>query len=86
MRPELSPSHRNGEILSQRQFTELVLSQEVISTLTLITMAYSFPQEDGNAMAIHKHLLRLAEAGTAVRIGVDNTYANIYCRLYIRNC
>lgn len=76
MKPELSPSYRNGEILSQEQFTELVLSQEAISALTLITMAYSFPAEDGNAMAIHKHLLRLADAGTAVRIGVDNTYAN----------
>lgn len=76
MKPELSFSHRNGEILSQEQFTELVLSQEAVSALTLLTMAYSFPPEDGNAMAIHKHFLHLADAGTAIRIGVDNTYAN----------
>lgn len=76
MRCESSPPFRNGEILSQEQFTELILSQEAISALTLITMAYNFPPEDGNAMRIHRHLLHLADAGTAVKIGVDNTYAN----------
>lgn len=76
MNNELRRPYRNGEVISQEQFTHLVLSQETISALTLITMAYNLPIEDGNAMKIHRHLLSLAESRTAVTIGIDNTYGN----------
>lgn len=76
MNRESSPLYKNGEVLSQEQFTHLVLSQEAVSALTLLTMAYNLPLEDGNAIRIHRRLLSLADTGTALTVGIDNTYGN----------
>lgn len=69
-------SVENGAVISQCQFTELLLSQQDLKWLTLQTMAYNLPLQDGNAYKVHLKLLELARAGTKVRVGVDNSYAN----------
>lgn len=69
---------KNGDIISQQQFTELILQQERVNSLTLLTMAYIAPRGDGGSVAkIHKHLLKLADQGTSIYVGIDNSYAHL---------
>lgn len=69
---------RNGDVISQKQFTELVLQQEGIDSLTLLTQSYMTSREDGGSVAkIHDHLLKLADQGTAIHIGIDHNYAHL---------
>lgn len=68
----------NGDVISQQQFTELVLQQERIGYLTLFTQSYMIPREDGSSAAkIHGHLLKLADQGTFIHIGIDHNYAHL---------
>src|SRR6266852_681450 len=69
---------KNGDTVSPQQFTQLILDQRGIKSLTLFTMAYTFPVQDGNSMRIHQHLLSLADDGVPIRLGVDHTYANLF--------
>lgn len=69
---------RNGDIISQQQFTQLILEQEGIQSLTLLTQSYMTPKGDGgSAIRIHNHLLRLANQGTSIHVGIDHNYAHL---------
>lgn len=69
---------RNGDIISQQQFTQLILDLEGIDSLTLLTMAYIPPKGDGGSVVkIHNHLLRLANQGTSIHVGIDYKYAHL---------
>jgi phosphatidylserine/phosphatidylglycerophosphate/cardiolipin synthase-like enzyme len=73
----LKAPYKNGEILNQEQITRLVLSQETLSALSLLTMSYGYPMDEkSNAIKLHHKLIELADSGTAVSLGVDNTYAH----------
>lgn len=70
---------RNGDIISQQQFIRLMLEQQGIRSLTLLSMAYMAPPGDGGSVTrIHEHLLRLADQGTLIHVGVDNSYARFF--------
>lgn len=67
---------KNGDIISQQKFTQLILDQKDIDSLTLLTMAYIPPRGDGGSVVkIHNHLLKLADLGTSVHVGMDYRYA-----------
>ncbi len=68
--------YNHGEIISLQQFTDLILSQSVdkISALKLFTLSYDMPPNEGNARAIHRHLLSLSDQGVSIMVAVDNTY------------
>ena len=69
---------RNGDIISQQQFTQLILDQEGVDSLTLLTQSYMTPpREGGSAIKIHNHLLKLANQGTFVHVGIDHNYAHL---------
>lgn len=69
---------KNGDIISQKQFTELILQQNEIGSLTLFTQGYMTPRGDGGSVAkIHRHLLDLADQGTPIQIGIDHNYAHL---------
>lgn len=64
----------NGDTISPGDFINLILDLKDPREVTLITMAYGIPLQEGNAIKVHRKLLGLADAGTHVRVEVDNTY------------
>lgn len=71
---EQAHAFSNGETISPKEFIDLILDLEDPHEVTLITMAYGVPLQEGNATKVHSRLLSLADSGTHITVGVDNTY------------
>jgi hypothetical protein len=65
----------NGEVLKPKEVADLVMTQEALSAISLVTMTYAVSPDDPSTSGIHRKLLDLANSGTDVRLSVEHRYA-----------